>query len=218
MNNERDEFIKDNLNLVHSCCHRFKNKGIEYDDLYSAGCIGLIKAYDKFDKSLGFAFSTYAVPVILGEIKRLFREDGTVKIGRRMKDLARNVEKTRESLAVEFSREPTVSEIAERMNISVEQVTDAICAAQPTLSLDYTDSDGNEVCTASVDDKSEQIIGNLALKQTLAALEHRDRAIIVERYYNNQTQSSTAKKLGMTQVQVSRREKVILQKLRAELT
>ena len=126
MNNERDEFIKDNLNLVHSCCHRFKNKGIDYDDLYSAGCIGLIKAYDKFDKSLGFAFSTYAVPVILGEIKRLFREDGTVKIGRRMKDLSRNVEKTRESLAKEFSREPTVSEIADRMNISVAQVTDAI--------------------------------------------------------------------------------------------
>ena len=218
MNNERDEFIKDNLNLVHSCCHRFKNKGIDYDDLYSAGCIGLIKAYDKFDKSLGFAFSTYAVPVILGEIKRLFREDGTVKIGRRMKDLSRNVEKTRESLAKEFSREPTVSEIADRMNISVEQVTDAICAAQPTLSLDYTDSDGNEVCIASVEDKSEQIIGSLALKQTLAALENRDRAIIFERYFNNQTQSSTAKKLGMTQVQVSRREKVILQKLRAELT
>lgn len=218
MNNERDEFIKDNLNLVHSCCHRFKNKGIDYDDLYSAGCIGLIKAYDKFDKSLGFAFSTYAVPVILGEIKRLFREDGTVKIGRRMKDLSRNVEKTRESLAKKFSREPTVSEIADRMNISVEQVTDAICAAQPTLSLDYTDSDGNEVCIASVEDKSEQIIGSLALKQTLAALENRDRAIIFERYFNNQTQSSTAKKLGMTQVQVSRREKVILQKLRAELT
>ncbi len=215
---ERDRFIQDNLKLVHSCCLRFKNKGIEYDDLFSSGCLGLVKAYDRFDKSLGFAFSTYAVPVILGEIKRLFREDGAVKVGRRLKDTARAVMNEREKMSRELSREPTVSELATALGLTAEQVTEAVCASKPVLSLDYTDDDFDEPMQLSSSDESEKVIGSIALSQSLEKLPEKDKALINLRYFQNSTQSVTASKLGMTQVQVSRREKVILQKLREQMT
>ena len=215
---ERDRFIQDNLKLVHSCCLRFKNKGIEYDDLFSSGCLGLVKAYDRFDKSLGFAFSTYAVPVILGEIKRLFREDGAVKVGRRLKDTARAVMNEREKMSRELSREPTVSELAAALGLTAEQVTEAVCASKPVLSLDYTDDDFDEPMQLSSSDESERVIGSIALLQSLEKLTEKDKALINLRYFQNSTQSVTASKLGMTQVQVSRREKVILQKLREQMT
>lgn len=214
---ERDRFIQDNLKLVHSCCLRFKNKGIEYDDLFSSGCVGLIKACDRFDSSLGYAFSTYAVPVILGEIKRLFREDGAVKIGRRMKDIARAVQTGREQMMRELSREPTVGELAERLGLTKEQVTEAVCAMQPVLSLDYTGSDGDSPQELPAEDRSEQVIGLIALEQTLNTLPELDRELIMLRYYRNRTQSVTAKQLGMTQVQVSRRERAILKKMREQM-
>lgn len=214
---ERDRFIQDNLKLVHSCCLRFKNKGIEYDDLFSSGCLGLVKAYDRFDKSLGFAFSTYAVPVILGEIKRLFREDGAVKVGRRLKDTARAVMNEREKMSRELSREPTVSELAAALGLTAEQVTEAVCASKPVLSLDYTDDDFNEPMQLSSSDESEKVIGSIALSQSLEKLPEKDKALINLRYFQNSTQSVTASKLGMTQVQVSRREKIILQKLREQM-
>ena len=217
MKRERDQFIKDNLNLVHSCCHRFKNKGIEYDDLFSVGCIGLIQAYDRFDSSLGYAFSTYAVPVILGEIRRLFREDGTVKIGRRMKETCRNISKARQELQNELSREPTVSEIANRLGISTEQVADAFCASQPVLSLDYEDDEGKSIKNIPSTDVNEQTVGSIALEQTLNSLPEIDRELIILRYYKNNTQTVTAEKLGMTQVQVSRREKKILTQIREKM-
>ena len=215
---ERDRFIQDNLKLVHSCCLRFKNKGIEYDDLFSSGCLGLVKAYDRFDKSLGFAFSTYAVPVILGEIKRLFREDGAVKVGRRLKDTARAVMNEREKMSRELSREPTVSELAAALGLTAEQVTEAVCASKPVLSLDYTDDDFDEPMQLSSSDESEKVIGSIALLQSLEKLTEKDKALINLRYFQNSTQSVTASKLGMTQVQVSRREKMILQKLREQMT
>mgnify|MGYP004561625023 FL=1 len=215
---ERDRFIQDNLKLVHSCCLRFKNKGIEYDDLFSSGCLGLVKAYDRFDKSLGFAFSTYAVPVILGEIKRLFREDGAVKVGRRLKDTARAVMNEREKMSRELSREPTVSELAAALGLTAEQVTEAVCASKPVLSLDYTDDDFDEPMQLLSSDESEKVIGSIALSQSLEKLTEKDKALINLRYFQNSTQSVTASKLGMTQVQVSRREKVILQKLREQMT
>ncbi len=215
---ERDRFIQDNLKLVHSCCLRFKNKGIEYDDLFSSGCLGLVKAYDRFDKSLGFAFSTYAVPVILGEIKRLFREDGAVKVGRRLKDTARAVMNEREKMSRELSREPTVSELAAALGLTAEQVTEAVCASKPVLSLDYTDDDFDEPMQLLSSDESEKVIGSIALSQSLEKLTEKDKALINLRYFQNSTQSVTASKLGMTQVQVSRREKAILQKLREQMT
>ena len=215
---ERDRFIQDNLKLVHSCCLRFKNKGIEYDDLFSSGCLGLVKAYDRFDKSLGFAFSTYAVPVILGEIKRLFREDGAVKVGRRLNDTARAVMNEREKMSRELSREPTVSELAAALGLTAEQVTEAVCASKPVLSLDYTDDDFDEPMQLLSSDESEKVIGSIALSQSLEKLTEKDKALINLRYFQNSTQSVTASKLGMTQVQVSRREKAILQKLREQMT
>ncbi len=214
---ERDRIIQDNLKLVHSCCKRFKNKGIEYDDLFSAGCIGLVKSTDKFDKTLGYAFSTYAVPVILGEIKRLFREDGTLKVGRRIKENARTVNIARESLSSTLGREPTLSELSLETGLSAEQIVCADGSQQSVLSLDYTNEDGKSSGDFVCLDKSDEMIGSIALKQSIDSLSDQDRKLIILRYYKNRTQSLTAEELGMTQVQVSRREKVILKQLREKM-
>lgn len=118
---ERSELINGNYGLVHSCANRFRGRGVEYDDLFQAGCIGLIKAADNFDKERGFAFSTYAVPVILGEIKRIFRDGGLIKVGRSLKEKSRNALKVSEELTKQLGREPTVSEIAEKMGVSISK-------------------------------------------------------------------------------------------------
>ena len=122
----REEFIQQNLGLVHACAGRFRSRGIEYDDLYAAGCVGLIKAYDGFDWGRGVCFSTYAVPVILGEIKKLFRDGGTVKVSRSVKELGIKASAVREKLLKEMGCEPTVSQIAQRLNASAEQVAMAL--------------------------------------------------------------------------------------------
>ena len=131
----RSTFIEQNLGLVHSCAGRFRGRGIEYDDLYSAGCMGLVKAYDGFDESRGVCFSTYAVPVILGEIKKLFRDGGTVKVSRSLKELSLRINAAREHHSKLCGAEPTLSQLAEELGESVENITLAIQAAQPALSL-----------------------------------------------------------------------------------
>ncbi|MBQ7859733.1 MAG: sigma-70 family RNA polymerase sigma factor, partial [Faecalibacterium sp.] len=131
----RDEFIQNNLGLVHACAGRFRGRGIEYDDLYSAGCMGLIKAYDGFDTSRGVCFSTYAVPVILGEIKKLFRDGGTVKVSRSLKELGLKVTAARERIAKQTGQEPGVAQLAELLGESPETVALAIRASMPAVSL-----------------------------------------------------------------------------------
>ena len=126
---ENREIINDNLGLVHSCAKRFRGRGIEYDDLFQAGCVGLVKAADNFDPTLGYRFSTYAVPVILGEIRRLFRDGGSVKISRSLKELSVRVSRAAEELALFSGREPTVSELSEKLNITPEQTAEALNAA-----------------------------------------------------------------------------------------
>ena len=140
---ERDRFIEDNLGLVHSLCKRFAGRGIEYDDLYQAGCIGLIKAADAFDEQRGLCFSTYAVPVIMGEIRRLFRDGGSVKVSRSVKELGLKINREKQLLEQRFCREPTVTELAEAVGVSAEDITEAMCALQPTVSL--TREDDGEV-------------------------------------------------------------------------
>ena len=132
---ERSEFIESNLGLVHACAGRFKGRGIEYEELYASGCVGLIKAYDGFDESRGLCFSTYAVPVILGEIKKLFRDGGSVKVSRSIKELSLKVTAAREAYWKKTGTEPTVSQLAETLGVTAEQVADAVAAAQPALSL-----------------------------------------------------------------------------------
>ncbi len=215
--NETNDFITENLGLVHSCCTRFKGKGIEYEDLFQAGCIGLIKAVKGFDKSRGLMFSTYAVPVILGELKRMFRDGGSVKVGRTLKELSLKAVRMNEQLAKSLDREPTVSEIAKALEVDVDSVTEALCAAQPTLSLSYEDDDGVSEFDIAVDGENESLLDKISLHEVLGLLAEKDKKLIYLRYYRSKTQTETAEELGMSQVQVSRREKVILAKMRGML-
>ncbi|MCQ2441477.1 MAG: sigma-70 family RNA polymerase sigma factor [Clostridia bacterium] len=213
-NKSRDEFIEDNLRLVHSLCKRFVGRGIEYDDLYQAGCVGLVKAVDAFDKTRGLCFSTYAVPVILGEVRRLFRDGGSVKISRSVKELAMKIAREKEKMEFELGREPTVGELAQRMDVSVEEVTESFCALQPTVSLTYEDDDGVNEFDLPTQSVEEELSDKLLLDEAFRGLDDIEQRIIRYRYYDYLTQSQTAKKLSMTQVQVSRAEKKILKKLR----
>lgn len=214
---ERNKLVESNFGLVHACANRFKGRGAEYDDLFQAGCVGLIKAADNFDETRGFSFSTYAVPVILGEIKRIFRDGGTVKIGRAIKEKSRLALKTKEEIAVTLGREPTVSELAESMCIEIAEAAMLLNASLPTVSL-TSGEEGENQLDIPVDSPENEVSDLLALRQVLESLEERDRKMIELRYYGGLTQSKTAVRLGMTQVQVSRREKVVLEMIRKKLT
>lgn len=206
------------MGLVHACCKRFSGKGIEYEELFSAGCLGLAKAINNFDESRNFAFSTYAFPVIMGEIKRLFRDGGTVKVSRTLKELASVIGKINNENRLKNGCDLTVSQLAERLEVSVEKITDALnCVRNPlSLTAEY-DEDGNPQLDVPVDDIQYEISERLSLEQTLEVLEQRDREIIRLRYYQSKTQTQTAKILNMTQVQVSRREKKILSIIREKM-
>ena len=213
----RDELILNNLGLVGSCASRFIGKGVDYEDLYSAGCIGLIKAADGFREELGFAFSTYAVPSILGEIKRIFRDDGAVKISRNLKEKARALAIIKEKYEKENGVEPTVSELAQMMDISISDTAELLCVLQPVKSLTAEDDDEKQI-DIPTEDEYTPIDNRLSVHQVLESLSPNDRQLITLRFFNGLTQSKTAKILGISQVQVSRREKIILNNMRCKLT
>lgn len=210
----RDQFIESNLPLVHSLCKRFTGRGIEYDDLYQAGCLGLVKAVDGFDESRGLCFSTYAVPVVLGEIKRLFRDGGSVKVSRGLKELSLKVTRLKSSLEMQLSREPTIGELAAGLGVAPEDITEAISAAQPTVSLTYDSEDGTRDTDIPVAGPEELLSDKLLIERAFKYLDPKEQQIIKCRYFEFLTQSETAQKLDMSQVQVSRAEKKILIKLR----
>ena len=212
----RDELILNNLGLAGSCASRFIGKGVDYEDLYSAGCVGLIKAADGFDESLGFAFSTYAVPSILGEIRRIFRDGGAVKISRSLKEQARILTAVKEKLEKENGVEPTVSEIAEKMGISIEETAQLLCVSQPVISLTAEDDDEKQIDIPG-EDEYTPIVDRLSVQQVLTTLDERDRRLIELRFFEGLTQSKTANVLGISQVQVSRKEKIILNDMRKKL-
>ena len=213
----REAFIEQNLGLVHACAGRFRGRGIEYDDLYSAGCMGLVKACDNFDESRGVCFSTYAVPVILGEIKKLFREGGTVKVSRSLKELGLRVNAAREHHRKLCGTEPTLSQLAEELGESVENITLAIQAAQPALSLTPEGENSDRQIDIPVESPEEELADKIGLTEVLESLPEEDRLLIRLRFYANRTQSETAKVLHTTQVQISRRERKILRKMRERL-
>ena len=213
----REAFITQNLGLVHACAGRFRGRGMEYDDLYSAGCVGLIKAYDNFDESRGVCFSTYAVPVILGEIKKLFRDGGTVKVSRSLKELGLRVNAAREHHRKLCGTEPTLSQLAEELGESVENITLAIQAAQPALSLTPEGENNDRQIDIPVESPEEELADKIGLAEVLESLPEEDRLLIRLRFYANRTQSETAKVLHTTQVQISRRERKILRKMRERL-
>lgn len=214
----RSAFIEQNLGLVHSCAGRFRGRGIEYDDLYSAGCMGLVKAYDGFDESRGVCFSTYAVPVILGEIKKLFRDGGTVKVSRSLKELGMRVQAAREHHMKICGAEPTLSQLAEELDEPVENITLAVQAAQPAVSLTPENGeDGDRQLDIPVESPEEALADKISLAEVIEALPEQDKQLIRLRFYGNKTQSETAKLLHTTQVQISRRERKILSQLRRQL-
>ncbi|MBQ9937078.1 MAG: sigma-70 family RNA polymerase sigma factor [Oscillospiraceae bacterium] len=213
----RDTVIEKNLGLVHACATRFKGRGIEYEDMFQAGCMGLVKAYDAFDESRGVKFSTYAVPVILGEIKRLFRDGGSVKVSRSLKELSLKVVRERERLSLLLGFEPSVNKIAEVLSITPEEVSEAICASHLPLSLTPTDEEGGSQIDVVVESEEENISNRLSLIKIVSRFDERDRELINLRFYKNKTQTETAKTLNMTQVQVSRREKKLLSIIREKM-
>ncbi len=214
----RSIFIEQNLGLVHSCAGRFRGRGLEYDDLYSAGCMGLIKAYDGFDESRGVCFSTYAVPVILGEIRKVFRDGGAVKVSRSLKELGIRIHAAQEHHHKVCGCEPTLSQLSEELGESVENITLAIQAAQPILSLTPENREDDEhQIDIPVVSPEEELADKIGLEEVLASLSEEDRMLIRLRFYGNRTQSDTARLLHTTQVQISRREKKILQWMRLRL-
>lgn len=206
---------EEHLGLVHLCANRFRGRGMEYEDLYSAGCIGLLKAVKAFDCARGVQFSTYAVPVILGEIKRLFRDGGAVKVSRSLKEHAMQIQQLQEQFQQKHGRAATLTELAERSGLSEEVIAESLCAAQPPLSLTTAAEEAPlEIPVPAPDTELENLF---ALRQVLQILPQADQKLLQYRYFQNLTQTETAKRLGISQVQVSRKEKKILSRLRQEL-
>lgn len=213
----RDEFIESNLPLVHKLANRFRGRGIEYEELYAAGCVGLVKAADRFEPERGLCFSTYAVPVILGEIRRLFRDGGSVKISRSLKELSVKAARVREQLVMSSADgEPRISDIARELGVTPEEAAEALCAGIPPVSLDHGGEDGEPLPVPSASGE-DRLIDRLALRQCLSELSGEDREILMLRYFRRKTQCETAQILGMTQVMVSRRERKLLKELREQL-
>lgn len=204
-----------NLGLVHLCANRFQGRGIEYEELYSAGCIGLLKAVKAFDPNRGVQFSTYAVPVILGEIKRLFRDGGTVKVSRTLKEHAMQLQRLQEIFQQTHGRVATIVELSQVSGLSPEAVAEALCAVQPPLSLTATTEDNQlDIPVPAPDTELGDV---LALRQVMQTLPRPDQLLLQMRYFQNMTQTEIAKQLGISQVQVSRKEKKLLSHLRTEL-
>lgn len=213
-----DRFVEENLGLVHLCAKRFSvsraaGKDLEYDDLFQAGCVGLIKAAENFDESRGVKFSTYAVPVILGEIRRLFRDGGAVRISRGMRDLGKRARAEEQQLRQETGANPTVAEIAARMGVTPEKAALALGVSRAPISL--TGGEEGEEIEIPVEAPEEKMTERMTLYEILSTLEDRDKKLIQYRYFQGKTQTVTAGLLGMTQVQVSRREKKLLLYMRS---
>jgi RNA polymerase sporulation-specific sigma factor len=220
----RDRVITENVGLVWSIVRRFMSRGHETEDLFQIGSIGLIKAIDKFDMSYEVKFSTYAVPMIMGEIKRFLRDDGAIKVSRSMKETAGKIRVIRERLGSLYGREPTLEEISKELNLAKEEVLMALESGAEVESLYKTiyQGDGNAIYLIDkleqTNDESENMIDKLALRETIASLDEKDQELIRLRYFLNRTQTDIAKEMGISQVQVSRLEKKILLKMRERMS
>lgn len=219
----RDQLVEDNVGLVWSIVRRFAGRGHEMEDLFQIGSIGLLKAIDKFDLSYDVRFSTYAVPMITGEIKRFLRDDGLIKVSRSVKELGMKVGAARESLSVSLGREPTIEEIAGELKVSREEVAASLEAGAEVESLyrPFGKNDGQELCLMDrleeKEDAEETLLNRMVLRELISELGPKEREIIIRRYFYNQTQSVIAADLDISQVQVSRLEKKILRQMREKL-
>lgn len=212
--------LLENMPLIKSVIKRFRNSSIEYDDLIQLGSLGLIKAIMHFDSEYNVRFSTYAVPMIAGEVKRHIRDDGPIKVSRQTKSLVLSINRFSEDFRHDNEREPTVQEIAEHFSLSAYDVVFALDSARMPISLfERLDDDGTYlVDTIRTEDKTEDVLDKLALKQIIEELEPRDKKIIILRYYRDKTQSEVANILGISQVQVSRLETKILNEIKRKMS
>lgn len=216
----KDELVSLNLGLIWNIVKRFNNRGYELEDLFQIGSIGLLKAIEKFDFSYNVQFSTYAVPMIMGEIRRFLRDDRPVKVARSLKELSAKVQKARESLTRALNREPTINELAEEMNVPKEEIVLAMESSQSMISLNEVafQDDGSPIYYIDKINSDEthqsQWFDRIALKEALSKLSKEERQIIILRYFKDKTQVEVAKILGLSQVQVSRQEKKILNKIK----
>lgn len=209
--------VNENTGLVRSVALRFSNRGVDYEDLCQIGHIGMIKAIRNFDQSRGCAFSTYAVPLIIGEIKRFLRDDGEIKISRELKRRAAIIISKREKYVIEEGYEPKISTLAELCGMTIEEVAEGLAAASPTVSINEQINEGYSIEDTLGSDSTPEINEKIALKQAIERLPDPEREIILLRYFKQLTQSEVGRVLGMTQVTVSRREQKALERLRAAL-
>ena len=219
----RDKIVNDNVGLVWSIVRRFTNRGHEIEDLFQIGSIGLIKAIDKFDFSYGVKFSTYAVPMITGEIKRFLRDDGMIKVSRSLKETASKIRAVREKYNSKVGRDPTLDEVEEELNIDRDIIVMALETSSQVESLYKTiyQGDGSPIYLidklTEAEDEEEKIIDNIALESIIDSLDEKEREIIRLRYFKDRTQTDIANELGISQVQVSRLENKILKTMRDKL-
>lgn len=216
----RERYIKGNLRLVLSVIRRFQNSNENADDLFQIGCIGLMKAIDNFDTTLQVKFSTYAVPMIIGEIRRYLRDNNSIRVSRSLRDIAYKAIYTRESYTKEHQREPTIAEIAEETGIDKEMIVYAMDAIQNPVSLFepvYTEGGDTLYVMDQISDKKnreEKWIENLSLREAMQRLSDRERNIIEMRFYEGKTQMEVAEEVGISQAQVSRLEKNALKSMK----
>lgn len=216
----RERLVEENLGLVGSVVRRFENRGCEREDLFQIGSIGLMKAIEKFDFSYEVCFSTYAVPLVMGEIRRFLRDDGMMKVSRSLKENGWHIKKSREKLEQELGRSATLAELAEDTGLSEEEITVAMDAGEEVASIYQTiyQSDGSELYlvdkVAGETHEEERLLDQVVVEQLILMLEPKEQRLIRLRYFEGKTQSRVADDMGMTQVQVSRMEKKVLHKMR----
>lgn len=218
----KERILESNLNLVRSIVHRFTNRGYEWDDLFQIGSIGLLKAIERFDLNFSVKFSTYAVPMIIGEIRRFIRDDNPVKVSRPLKELAYRVHKTQERLQGSLGREPTITEISKELSLPPQEIVSALEAVQPQVSLyeqAFQGSDGGDNIhlldqIMLSDGQDNAYFDKLALKEVLARLPPKERTVIYLRFFADKTQAEIAAIISLSQVQVSRIEKQALKIIR----
>ena len=217
----RDTLLEENTGLIYSVARRFLGRGVEMEDLFQIGSIGLLKAVDKFDPAFEVKFSTYAIPMILGELKRFFRDDGMIKVSRSIKENQHRVYLAREKIEKELGREPSLKEIAEMLEMPPEEVAMTMDSAAEVESLYRTvyQSEGTDISLIDKipekENAEEHLLNRIFLEEILGKLESSDRKLLYMRYFQDQTQTQIAEQLGVSQVQVSRMEKRILKKLRS---
>jgi len=218
----KDTLLSHNSPLIKSIIRRWRNKGVEYDDLYQLGCMGFLKAIKNFDPEFGVRFSTYAVPMIAGEVKRFLRDDGCIKVSRALKVMSNKINRFIEEYKKENCSDPSLDEIAKRFGIDAQEVVFTMDSSRRPISIYEKSEDGGDKSQSLIEklsysDKNEDILDKIILKEMIDKLPEREKKIIVLRFFRDKTQSEIAEILGVSQVQISRLEAKILEKLKEKL-